>query len=136
MQAPVELPGARLADQSRDMAGKFACSCVARHEVRALIDGMGGDNFLQSMASHLGSGTEHDTVDLESAGHEDGAVTTDLSGDFELGEDEFEWDVFVPDPTRPRSPPRQRRSRTEDELDLDDSEFDWEAALREDSTGG
>ena len=25
-------------------------------------------------------------------------MTTDLTGDFELGEDEFDWDVFLPDP--------------------------------------
>ena len=29
---------------------------------------------------------------------EDGPMTTDLTGDFELSEDEFDWDVFLPDP--------------------------------------
>ncbi len=28
----------------------------------------------------------------------DDTMTTDLTGDFELGEDEFDWDVFLPDP--------------------------------------
>ena len=25
-------------------------------------------------------------------------MTTDLTGDFGVGEEEFDWDVFVPDP--------------------------------------
>ena len=38
-------------------------------------------------------------------------MTTDLSGDFGLGEEEFDWDVFVPDPDEAeieRKPPRSR----------------------------
>jgi hypothetical protein len=61
-------------------------------------------------------------------------VTTDLTDDFELGEDEFDWDVFVPDPDETELAAQAAALDDEDELSLDDSEFDWEASLREDST--
>jgi hypothetical protein len=70
---------------------------------------------------------------LSSPDHEDRAVTTDLSDDFELGEDEFDWDVFVPDPDETELAAQAAALEDETELSLDDSEFDWEAALREDS---
>jgi hypothetical protein len=63
---------------------------------------------------------------------EDGSVTTDLTGDFGLGEEEFDWDVFVPDPDDAEIAAEAAALEDEDELDLDDSEFDWDAALRED----
>jgi hypothetical protein len=59
-------------------------------------------------------------------------VTTDLTGDFGLGEEEFDWDVFVPDPDDAEIAAEAAALEDEDELDLDDSEFDWDAALRED----
>ena len=62
-----------------------------------------------------------------------GTMTTDLTGDFGLGEDEFEWDVFLPDPDEAEIASEAAALQNEDELDLDDSDFDWEAALREDS---
>ncbi len=59
-------------------------------------------------------------------------MTTDLTDDFGLGEEEFDWDVFVPDPDDAEVAAEAAALEDEDELDLDDSEFDWEAALRED----
>ena len=59
-------------------------------------------------------------------------MTTDLTGDFELGEDEFDWDVFLPDPDEAEIAAEAAALEDEAELDLDDSDFDWEAALRED----
>jgi hypothetical protein len=59
-------------------------------------------------------------------------VTTDLTGDFELDEDELEWDVFVPDPDDAEIAAEAAALEDEDELDLDDSDFDWDSALRED----
>ena len=59
-------------------------------------------------------------------------MTTDLTGDFELGEDELEWDVFVPDPDDAEIAAEAAALEDEDELDLDDSDFDWDSALRED----
>jgi hypothetical protein len=59
-------------------------------------------------------------------------MTTDLTGDFELGEEEFDWDVFVPDPDDAEIAARTAALDDEDELDLDDSDFDWDAALRAD----
>ena len=59
-------------------------------------------------------------------------MTTDLTGDFGLGEEEFDWDVFVPDPDDAEIAAEAAALEDEDELDLDDSEFDWDAALRED----
>ena len=61
-------------------------------------------------------------------------MTTDLSGDFGLGEEEFDWDVFVPDPDEAEIAAEAAALEDEDELDLDDSEFDWDAALRADSS--
>ena len=64
-------------------------------------------------------------------------MTTDLTGDFGLGEEEFDWDVFVPDPDEAEIAAEAAALEDEDELDLDDSDFDWDAALREDpETGG
>lgn len=60
-------------------------------------------------------------------------MTTELTGDFGLGEDEFEWDVFLPDPDEAEIAAEAAALQNEDELDLDDSDFDWDAALREDS---
>ena len=59
-------------------------------------------------------------------------MTTDLTGDFELGEEEFDWDVFVPDPDDAEIAAEAAALEDEDELDLDDSDFDWDAALRDD----
>jgi hypothetical protein len=59
-------------------------------------------------------------------------MTTDLTGDFELGEDEFDWDVFVPDPNAAEIAAEAAALQNEDELNLDDSDFDWDAALRDD----
>jgi hypothetical protein len=58
-------------------------------------------------------------------------MTTDLTGDFELGEEEFDWDVFLPDPDEAEIAAAAAALEDEAELDLDDSSFDWEAALRE-----
>ncbi len=58
-------------------------------------------------------------------------MATDLTGDSELSEDEFDWDVFLPDPDEAQV--AAEAAALEDEDDLDDSDFDWEAALREDS---
>ena len=59
-------------------------------------------------------------------------MTTDLTGDYGLGEDEFDWDVFLPDPDESEIAAEAAALEDEAELDLDDSDFDWEAALRED----
>ena len=59
-------------------------------------------------------------------------MTTDLTGDFGLSEEEFDWDVFVPDPDDAEVAAEAAALEDEDELNLDDSEFDWDAALRED----
>lgn len=58
-------------------------------------------------------------------------MTTDLTGDFGLGEDEFDWDKFLPDPDESAIAAEAAALEDEAELDLDDSDFDWEAALRE-----
>lgn len=58
-------------------------------------------------------------------------MTTDLTGDFELDEEEFDWDVFVPDPDEADIAAETAALDDEAELDLDDSDLDWEAALRE-----
>ena len=60
-------------------------------------------------------------------------MTTDLTGDFELGEDEFDWDVFLPDPDEAEIDAVAAALDDEAELNLDDSDFDWERAVREDS---
>src|ERR1700677_2784844 len=68
----------------------------------------------------------------EAPSREDRRMTTDLTGDFELGEEEFDWDVFVPDPDDAEIAAEAAALEDEDELGLDDSDFDWDAALRED----
>jgi hypothetical protein len=60
-------------------------------------------------------------------------VTTDLTGDFELGEDEFDWDVFLPDPDEADMEAEASALENEAELSLDDSDFDWDGALRDDA---
>ena len=56
-------------------------------------------------------------------------MTTDLTGDFELGEDEFDWDVFLPDSDE--ADVEDVASTFEDETD--ESDFDWDGALRDDT---
>ena len=56
-------------------------------------------------------------------------MTTDLTGDFELGEDEFDWDVFLPDSDE--AAVEDVATAFEDETD--ESDFDWDGALRDDS---
>jgi hypothetical protein len=68
----------------------------------------------------------------EAPSREEAIVTTDLTGDFGLSEEEFDWDVFVPDPDDTEIAAEAAAPDDEDELALDDSEFDWDAALRED----
>jgi hypothetical protein len=63
-------------------------------------------------------------------------VTTDLTDDFGLGEEEFAWDVFEPDPDDADIAAEAAALEDGDELDLDDSEFDWDAALREEPEAG
>ena len=58
-------------------------------------------------------------------------MTTDLTDDFELDEEEFDWDVFVPDPDEADIAAEAAALDDEAELDLDDSDLDWEAALQE-----
>jgi hypothetical protein len=60
-------------------------------------------------------------------------MTTDLTGDFELGEDEFDWDVFLPDPDEAELRAQAAALENESELSLDDSDFDWDGALRDDA---
>jgi hypothetical protein len=60
-------------------------------------------------------------------------VTTDLTGDFELGEDEFDWDVFRPDPDDAEIAAEAAALENESDLLLDDSDFDWDTALGEDA---
>jgi hypothetical protein len=63
-------------------------------------------------------------------------VTTDLTDDFGLGEEEFAWDVFEADPDDAEIAAEAAALEDGDDLDLDDSEFDWDAALREDPEAG
>jgi hypothetical protein len=58
-------------------------------------------------------------------------MTTDLTGDFELGEEELDWDVFLPDPDEAEIAAEAAALEDEADLDLDDSDIDWEAALNE-----
>lgn len=58
-------------------------------------------------------------------------MTTDLTGDFELDEEEFDWDVFLPDPDEAEIAAQAAALEDEAELDLDDSDLDWEATLQE-----
>jgi hypothetical protein len=60
-------------------------------------------------------------------------MTTDLTGDFELGEDEFDWDVFVPDPDESDVHGQTAALEDDAELSLDDADFDWDGALRDDA---
>ena len=60
-------------------------------------------------------------------------MTTDLTGDFELGEDEFDWDVFLPDPDDADVESEAAALEDDAELSLDDSDFDWDGALRDDA---
>ena len=60
-------------------------------------------------------------------------MTTDLTGDFGVDEDEFDWDVFLPDPDEAAIEAEAAALEDETELNLDDSHFDWEGALREDA---
>jgi hypothetical protein len=60
-------------------------------------------------------------------------MTTDLTGDFGVDEDEFDWDVFLPDPDEAAIEAEAASLEDETELNLDDSHFDWEGALREDA---
>ena len=60
-------------------------------------------------------------------------MTTDLTNDPEVDEDDFEWDVFVPDPDEAELAAEAAALDDESELNLDDSDFDWEGGLQEDS---
>ena len=60
-------------------------------------------------------------------------MTTDLTGDFGVDEDEFDWDVFLPDPDEAAIEAEAASLEDETELNLDDSHFDWEGALHEDA---
>ena len=60
-------------------------------------------------------------------------MTTDLTGDFELGEDEFDWDVFLPDSDEADMEAQAAALEDEAELSLDDSDFDWDGALGDDA---
>ncbi len=63
-------------------------------------------------------------------------MTTDLTDGSELSEEEFAWDVFAPDPDESEIAAEAAALEDEDELDLDDSHLDWEAAMREPETMG
>jgi hypothetical protein len=63
-------------------------------------------------------------------------MTTDLTGDFEMGEDELDWDVFLPDPDVVDVEAEAAALEDEAELSLDDSDFDWDGALRDDTRPG
>jgi hypothetical protein len=63
---------------------------------------------------------------------EEGPMTTDLTGDFELGEEEFDWDVFLPDPDEAELAAEAAALEDEGDLAVDDSDLDWEAALHDD----
>ena len=60
-------------------------------------------------------------------------MTTDLTGDFGVDEEELDWDVFLPDPDEADMEAEAASLLDETELNLDDSDFDWEAALQEDA---
>jgi hypothetical protein len=47
--------------------------------------------------------------------------------------DDYEWDAFLPDPEEDGSEEAVLQAEEDDELDLDDSEFDWEGALDDDA---
>jgi hypothetical protein len=58
-------------------------------------------------------------------------MTTDLTGDSELSEEELDWDAFLPDPDDAKIAAEAAALEDRAELDLDDSDLDWEAALQE-----
>ena len=60
-------------------------------------------------------------------------MTTDLTGDFGVDEEELDWDVFLPDPDEAAMEAEAASLRDETELNLDDSDFDWEGALGDDA---
>src|ERR1700722_5436476 len=60
-------------------------------------------------------------------------MTTDLTDDSDLDEEEFDWDVFLPDPDDAEMAAEAAALDDQDDLDLDDSDIDWEAAPREDA---
>ena len=63
-------------------------------------------------------------------------MTTDLTGGSDLGEEEFDWDVFAPDPDESELAVAAAALENQAELNLDDSDLDWEAALQEPETMG
>ena len=58
-------------------------------------------------------------------------MTTDLTGGSDLGEEEFDWDVFAPDPDESEIAAEAAALEDQAALNLDDSDLDWEAALQE-----
>jgi hypothetical protein len=67
-------------------------------------------------------------------------MSTDLHGDAGLDAEDYEWDVFVPDPddavAELQSTLEEEQFEPDEEgFDLDDSEFDWVAALNEEPDG-
>jgi hypothetical protein len=58
-------------------------------------------------------------------------MTTDLTGGSDLGEEEFDWDVFAPDPDETELAAAAAALENQAELNLDDSDLDWDAALQE-----
>jgi hypothetical protein len=58
-------------------------------------------------------------------------MTTDLTGDFGLDEEEFDWDDFLPDPDDADIAALVGTREDDDDPALDDSDLDWEAALRD-----
>ena len=58
-------------------------------------------------------------------------MTTDLTGGSDLNEEEFDWDVFAPDPDEAEIAAEAAALEDRAELNLDDSHIDWEAALQE-----
>ena len=63
-------------------------------------------------------------------------MTTDLTGGSDLNEEEFDWDVFAPDPDEAEIAAEAAALEDRAELNLDDSHIDWEAALQEPETMG
>lgn len=58
-------------------------------------------------------------------------MTTDLTDGSELSEEEFDWDVFAPDPDESETNGDVTALEDQGDLTLDDSDLDWEAALRD-----
>ncbi len=63
-------------------------------------------------------------------------MTTDLTGGSHLDEEAYDWDVFAPDPDEAEIVAASAALEDHDELNLDDSHLDWEAALQEPETLG